>query len=580
MTHLPTKSGRESVRSGLVRALGIDPEIEALKRRASKLRSDRGTLNTHLEEIAEVIYPNGMGFIGTRTTGEKRMTRVYDETGITANRLNAASMHSMATNPATKWFGLRAVDNTLNDREEVKKWRSDCVDVMYAEMYAPGTNLIPALHEFYLGLGAFGTAVMFIGENEAGGLLFQTRALAECYHAENTDGFVDTMFRIYPWTVRQCYEEWGDKCSKKICDAYEKKRYDDTVEIVHHVGPRHHRDHKKKGPRDMAFASVYFEMETCNELEQSGFPEFPYVVARWEKAAGETYGRSPGMEALPAVKMLQAIEAETIKIMQKMANPPLFLGDDGITGAIRTIPGALNFWRGNPNDRIMQLPTSDKIPITLEWTEAIRNRVRTIFNNDTLQIVDERQMTLGEARMRKTERMRLQGPNIGRLDAEMLGPKIGRVHGILDRKGKIPPAPDAIDGKAMTVEFVSPLANAQKQEQLAGLTMIAEYLLPFGEAGAMALGRKMNMDRTIDGLWDILANDPDWLNTDDEMKANAEQEAKARNAAMAPEVAGAANQATGAVKNLADANAGGGIDMNKLMQSLPAMAAAGGQRAA
>lgn len=546
----------------------IDPEIEVLKRRLGQKRTDRGTLNAHLEDIAEVIYPNGLGFIGTGTAGEKKMTRVFDETGITANRLLAASLHSMATNPASKWFSIRTIDNALNDQSVVKKWRSDVEDIMYAEMYAPGTNLIPALHEFYLSLGAFGTAILFIGENKRGGLLMQARALSECYHGENPDGVIDEMFRVFSWTVRQCYAEWGKNCSKAVCEAYEKKKFDDMVEICHAVVPRESRDPSKRDRKNMAWKSCYFETKNCNCLEEGGYPEFPYIVARWEKAAGEIYGRSPGMEALPAVKMLQVTEMSMIKIMQKLADPVRYLRDDGYLGNIIAVPGGTNFWRGNPNEGIMLEPTSDKVPITLEWVEAIRNRVRTIFYNDTLQIVDDREMTLGEARMRQTERMRLQGPNVGRLDAEMLGPMIERIYGLMSRRGKLPPAPEEIDGQAMTVEFVSPLANIQKQEQLAGLVQIFNYIAPLGEIGLAALAKRVNLNRMIDGLWDILANDPDYLNTPEEQQQLEQQEAQARAAASANEVAGAANQGAGAVKQLADANAGGGIDMNAAMQTL------------
>lgn len=557
----------------------VDPQLEALKARAEKLKADRGTLNSHLEEIAEVIYPNALGFVGKRTDGEKRQQRVYDSTGITANRLMASSLQGMATNPASKWFSLRMVDDALMEHDEVKHWLSDVERKLYARMYAPGTNLVPAQAEFYLQLGAFGTAVMFVGRTNKGGLLFQCRSLSECYIAENADGVVDTLFRYFNYTVRQCVEEWGlDKVSDKTRKLYNEKKYDDAVEIVHAVYPRAV-TYGKRGKKNMPWASCYFEQAACHKLDEGGFPAFPYIVARWEKAAGEVYGRSPGMEALPDVKMLQVMMVETVKALQKMTNPVRYLRDDGVTGQIRTIPGATNHWRGNPHEGVMLEPTTDKLPITLEEMDNLRNRIRTIFNNDTLQIVDEREMTLGEARMRRIERLRLQGPNIGRLTSEMLGPQIELVYAELEREGELPPVPEVIDGAPVTVEFVSPLANAQKQEELGGLMQMFEYLAPAGELGLMAVKRKLNMDRTIDYLADTLNVNPDIFNTDEEMQANDEAEANANNAAMAPVLADAANKGAGAVKQLADANAGGGIDMRQLA-GIAGQAAMQQQRAA
>lgn len=557
----------------------IDPAVEMQKRRVSKLRSDRGTLNSHLEEIREVISPHAATFIGMSTAGEKRMTKVYDPTGIDANEKLAASMGSFATNSASRWFALRTANKRAGDVPAVKNWLSAVQDRIYEEMYAPDTQINSALDELYIQLGAFGTAVMFIGETSKGGLLFQTRALSECFIAENADGVVDTLYRIFSWTVRQCYDTWGDACSKKVCDAYDKGKYDDMVEICHGVYPRMGVDGKKRGKMNMPYASCYFEMETCNKLDEGGFPEFPYAAPRWRKAAGETYGRSPGMTALPDVKMLQAMMVETIKSIQKMTNPAVFIRDDGMVGAVRNIPGATNFYRGNPNEGIMQMPTTDKLPITLEEMDNLRDRIRNTFHNDVLQLVEDREMTLGEAMMRRRERMRLQSPTLGRLDSEMLGPMIQRVYGILLRNKKLPEAPEEMDGEMLTIEFVSPLANAQKQEQLGGIVQVFDYLTPLGELGLQALMKKLNADRLIDHLWDVLNNDPTLLNTPEEQQAIEEKAAAAQSAATAPDVAGAVNDASGAIKNVADASATGTFDPQQLMQMMarmgPAMAANG-----
>ncbi len=268
---------------------GINPDLERVKARGEKLRSDRGTLNSHLEEIAEVILPNAMGFTGNRTSGDKRMSRVYDETGISANELFAANLGGLVTNPSSKWFALRVPDDTINEMPPVKKWRSDVENIMYQEMYAPGTGLTPALDEFYLQLGAFGTGIIFIGETTKGTLQFQARSLAECYHSENSDGEIDEVWRFYSWSVRQIcgMSEWSP--SPKVLKLKTEGKLDEMIELCHYVGPRANAEYGKKGTKNMPFKSCYFEMATCHELEESGFPEFPYVVARWRKAAGAVW---------------------------------------------------------------------------------------------------------------------------------------------------------------------------------------------------------------------------------------------------------------------------------------------------
>src|SRR5690606_17144306 len=109
------------------------------------------------------------------------------------------------------------------------------------------------------------------------------------------------------------------------------------------VYPREEREWDKKNPDNMPWASVYFEREEAHELEVSGFTEFPYLVPRWGKYAGEVYGRSPGMVALPDVKMLQAMTLTKIKLLEKNADPVRWLRDDGMRGSARAVPGGINY---------------------------------------------------------------------------------------------------------------------------------------------------------------------------------------------------------------------------------------------
>ena len=54
----------------------------------------------------------------------------------------------------------------------------------------------------------------------------------------------------------------------------------------------------------MPFQSVYMEYETGHIISIGGFRELPDVVPRYLKASNEIYGRSPAMNSLPDVKVL------------------------------------------------------------------------------------------------------------------------------------------------------------------------------------------------------------------------------------------------------------------------------------
>lgn len=562
---------------------------ERLKRRYEALKgsTERANFESHWQEIAEVIAPRKLDFVGVRTPGEKRMNRVYDATGIHANEIQAAGLHGMATNPASKWFSLRIIaarvmgpdskSLDVNDIPEVKQYLADVEEIMWQRLYQPGSNFTTTLHECYLDLGAFGTAVLFVGQRENSGLLFEARALSECVFAENAEGRVDTVFRKTKYTVRQIMQmaqSNGWTPSDTVKDRFRQEKHEDAVEVIHAVYPRHEseRDPTKANSENMEFASCYFELEQSHQLSMGGFPEFPYMVPRWSKYSGEIHGRSPGMTALPDVKMLQAMVLTLLKVSHKVADPPMWLSDEGRIGQTRTIPGGINYWRGNPHDGVMLQPTNgNALPITMEILNELRMRIRQTFNVDIMQFTSDANMTATEVMQRTAERMRLLGPLEGRLQSELLGPMIERLFGILNRISLLPPAPEIIAEAEFTVEYVSPLATAQKQQSANGIMQAMNLLVgTFGQELAPQIAMKrLNGEKLVDWAWALFNNDPDLL-VDAEAQAEIEEkQAAMEQMKMAQPMVDMAATGAKAIKDVSAANGpSGGMDMGGFMQRL------------
>ncbi len=567
---------------GLTRDTADDEHIAHLKERYDGLKhsTERTNFETQWQQIAEVISPRKIDFVGMRTPGEKRMGQVYDSTGIQANELLAAGLHGMATNPAMKWFSLRLVSakvinhngetTDLNEVPAIQKWLAHVEEVMWQRIYQPGTNFTTALHEAYLDLGGFATSAMFVGQRDDGGLLFESRPLAECVIDENVDGKVDTVFRKTSYTVRQMMQmarQEGWDVSAKVREMFDKKQFDETVVVIHAVYPRSDRDVKKKDTKNMPYASCYFEHDASHLLKMSGFPEFPYLVARWSKYAGEKYGRGPGMTALPDVRMLQAMALTYIKTVQKNADPPIALSSDGVIGQTRTVPGGITYFRGNPNDAMMTFPTSVQgLGHMSQFMEELRNRIRNTFFVDVLQMAGGPDMTATEVMQRTAERMRLLGPLVGRLESELLGPMVDRIFGILMRMKMLPAPPKEIQGHDFTVEYVSPVATAQKQQAINGIMQAIQIIAQFGpDAMAQIAMKNLNVDKLFRWSWDLFNNNPELLNDEKTMARNSQMEQAQQAMAMGKPGMDMAAQGAGAVANLAKAAQSGGVDVNALI---------------
>ena len=78
-------------------------------------------------------------------------------------------------------------------------------------------------------------------------------------------------------------------------------------------------------------------------------------------------------------------------------------------------------------------------------------------------------MTATEVMQRNQEKMRILGPVIGRLQQELLQPLIIRVFNIMLRNKEFLPAPEVLANQQIEIEYVSPVALAQKGTQLEGI---------------------------------------------------------------------------------------------------------------
>ena len=74
--------------------------------------------------------------------------------------------------------------------------------------------------------------------------------------------------------------------------------------------------------------------------------------------------------------------------------------------------------------------------------------------------------------------MRLLGPVLGRLQAELLQPLINRCFAILSRQKAFEPAPASLQDDSIDIEYVSPLAKAQRSSEIQGVMQMTEFLMP------------------------------------------------------------------------------------------------------
>jgi len=454
-----------------------DPRAAALLKRYSTLQQQRSNWEHHWQEVADYICPRKADITKKRSGGDKRSELIFDGTAIHAAELMAASLHGMLTNPSTPWFDLRYQNDDLNSDDEAKEWLESAVDVMYQHMAR--SNFAEQIHELYSDLVVFGTGVIFTESDGDDGFRFSTRHIAECYVSENESGRVDTVYRRYKTTARAAVRQFGEQ---NVTQRIAKLNTDDMyaeIELLHIVTPREDRDPRKKNTKNMPFASVYIDPDEKMIIGESGYDELPYCIPRFLKASFEMgYGRSPSMTALPDTKMINKMSEVVIRASQLQIHPPLMVPDDGFMLPVRTTPGGLNFYRSGTRDRIEPLNIGANNPLGEHMLEQRRQAIRSAFYVDQLTLGTGPQMTATEVIQRTEEKMRLLGPVLGRLQAELLQPLINRCFAILSRQKAFEPAPASLQDDSIDIEYVSPLAKAQRSSEIQGVMQMTEFLMP------------------------------------------------------------------------------------------------------
>lgn len=524
-----------------------------LIREFEKSQGIRRLWESNWQEIAELVRQNS-DFTVHLARGAKRHNQLYDSIGIWANDKFASGLSSFLTNAAMTWFFLKIEDNMAMEDPEVKAWLFVVRDLMLSLFVSPKANFHPNAHEFYLDLGAFGTAAMWVSEDDEAGIGFTTRPLAEIFIRENHRGMVDTVYRFFHMTGRQAKQFYGEDAIPDEMKKSLEKEPEKMYKFLHVVRPN---DDFNPSTRftSKKVQSVHILYDKNLILRKGGFDEMPFLIARWTKVAGEVYGRSPGMQALPDLKMIQAMSKTILKAAQKATDPAIAIPDDGFLGPFRTAPNSVNYYRAGAvsGEDIRVLEHRGRIDIGNDMMEQRREMIGRAFFVDQLQNVasrgDKSPLTATEVMQRREETLRTMSPQVTRMQAEFLGPLIERTFNLMARAGMIPPAPERIRGQELKVEFVSPAFLAQRTSEVDNITRWVQLVTPVAQTDPQTLALVFNTEEYIRTTADLLNIPPELVNSPKVVEQARQQMMKMQQMQQQTEMlraAGEAEQSMGA----------------------------------
>lgn len=461
-----------------------DQLADAVLEREAELRAgERGELDGLYQQIARYVLPRKSTFTEEVSPGVERSRYILDSTGPRSLELFASFLHTLLNNPATQWFRLRvANDPTLNDNVSVKQWLEATERRILDVLSGEDANLYSHLHEVYLDLGAFGTAVMFV-EVVDERLRVRAFQLSDCVIDEDAAGFIDSVYRKQKFRPRQARQRFGDK---PLGPAIDDAKKEEPVEFLHAVFPANERAIADKLPArvrgtNAPYASVWINAKDRKTVSVGTFEEFPYMVPRWYKLRGSVYGRSPSMTALPDIRMTNRMMETILRGAEKIVDPPLYIKDGGLMSPVRLFPGGITFGEGDMEPKPLIPPGASRIDVGDSLLKDRQQAIRDAFFVSLFLTPDSPVKTATQVLQEVDERNRAVSPMLMRTQAELFHRLLMRVYNVMLRSGLLPPAPREMAGRSVTVEYVSPLSSSQRQMEALGTLRLIESLLPWGQ---------------------------------------------------------------------------------------------------
>lgn len=487
----------------------VRSKAERVLDRLANFKAEKSNWLPRYQLCAEYIMANKQGFTNKKNPGDPLTDQIYDDTAPNANALMTAALLGALWPNGAKSFRLGIPygmeDELGGDTEECKDYYQWVTKTMASYMDNPKSGLNVALEEYMLDQGAFGISGI-IGEDQDDDwevpIAYRAVDAKSLYVAEGKNGFINTIYIEREYTIRQLVEKYGlENVNVKHREMFSAGK-EQKVAVLQAIEPRMEADPYAPGVKNAPFASIHIDIANKKILLESGFHELPCAITRFWKAMGETYGRCPGMNAMPSILEANALGEAWSLAVEKTLDPSLLVMDDGSMGnsVIDTSPGGITVVSVSGRIGASHDPIKPLFLVgDLQWTAARRTEINQVIKNHfyqdrLLDMNNSERMQNPEVAIRNELRGQTLNTVYARQMSELFVPLIETTFNKLNRRGLlgviqgspkdlelqrqgITPKyiPDAVvermkQGREVyRIEFISPATRIMQADEMKGL---------------------------------------------------------------------------------------------------------------
>ncbi len=494
-------------------------ETEFFRTRYEDMKSQAQDWKNSWKELAKYIAPTRGFFEGDRPSDGRKIDHraLIDSDPLLAVEVLSAGMVSGLTSPSRSWFELSLSNEKLMKQQGVRTWLHE-VRRRMEEVFAR-SNVYNTLHSFYQEISVFGTAAFLLEEDPERVVSCRAFTAGEYVLDCDESGRVNSFGREFWLTPGQLASQFGLEMLPPSLRLAAEENRGGWQKVLHVILPNPQADERKLDWAHMPYVSAYFTPQG-QLLRKGGYRQFPVIAARWEvRNSCDVYGRGPGWKALGDVKMLQKMQKTKLVALDKNTNPPMMVSAN-VQGEVNLLPGGLTRYSGSGAEGAVK--PAYQVPVDLnaleQSIERVKQTIKGQFFADVFLMLSTQNfsnMTATEVAERHQEKMLVLGPVLERLKNELLDPLIERTFDIMFRRGVVPLPPLDIQGEDMKVQYVSLIAQAQKQSGMAALQQGIAFTSNLAQGNPHVLD-KINFDAALEEGLDMLGVSPRVLRSEEE----------------------------------------------------------------
>lgn len=443
-----------------------------------RLEENRKNEEKVWSEIASYIRPERNSFTGKAVSDVAK--NIFDSTAIIASEFLVSSLWSMVSSSSNDWFKIQPKKFNLLADKNIKEWFEQVNHIMKKDLLSVESGFYHKSYEFYSDLVSFGTSIFYVGENIDNGLVeYSCKNLSNCYLDYGENNKVNIIFRKIYLFPEIAIKHFGiNNVSDVLRKDYESGKSVKHL-FIHVVIPKEYVNSADSDLKNMNYLSYYIEKNTQTLVAESGYNEFPYIVARWFTSPNSIYGDSPSMLVLPDIKMLNAICKTMLVALQKQVDPPILAPNEASVQGIKTNPGGVIYGGIDPitgNQLFRPLVSNLDLSGVTALEEQKRHAIKEAFHFSLLLSSYAKNATATEVLSVNEQRMQVLGSKISRIQTEFLYPLLIRQYKVMLRLNKFPKPPANLNVNNVEVEFYGVWNRYQKLLESIGLNKLVSII--------------------------------------------------------------------------------------------------------